>query len=102
MTNLLEQLFKAKGGEGTSAQPSIDSPMSHISIASQNLGADSITEQNFVPAIPIRSTQSPTTVDLTADGPSEGRSSGIMSQDKISSIEEWLRAIKGNDWFNPI
>jgi len=53
-----------------------------------------------VPTILIRSAQSPTTVDLIADGPSKSRSNGIMSQDKISSLEERLRAGEGNDWFD--
>jgi len=83
MTNLLEQLLKAKSGERMSAQPFTGSLASHIRIASQNLGANSVAEQHFVPAIPIWSAQSPTIVDLTADGPSESRSNGIMSQDMI-------------------
>jgi hypothetical protein len=49
MTNLLEQLLKAKSGEGTSAQPSTGSPVSHIPTASQNLGANSVAEQHSVP-----------------------------------------------------
>jgi hypothetical protein len=102
MTNLLEQLLKAKTGEGTSAQPSIGSLASHIPTASQNLGADSVTEQHFVPAIPIRSAHTPPTVDLTSDGPFESRSSSIISQDKIFVLEERLRAVEGNDWFDPM
>jgi len=83
MTNLLEQLLKAKSGEGMSAQPFTGSLTSHIWIASQNLGANSVAEQHFMLAIPIWSAQSLTTMDLTADGPSESRSNGIMSQDMI-------------------
>jgi hypothetical protein len=49
MTNLLEQLLKAKSGEGTSAQPSTGSPASHIPTTSQNLGANSVAEQHSVP-----------------------------------------------------
>jgi hypothetical protein len=102
MTNLLEQLLKAKGGEGTSAQPATGSPASHFLTASPILGADSVVEQHSAPAIPIWLAHTPPTVDLIADGPSENRSSGIISQDKISILEEWLRAIEGNDWFDPM
>ena len=63
MTNLLEQLLKAKNGEGTSAQPATSSPVTHIPIASPILGADSVTEQHFVPAIPIRPAHTLPTVD---------------------------------------
>jgi hypothetical protein len=92
MTNLLEQLLKAKSGEGTSAQLATGSPASRIPTASLILGADSVAEQHSVPAIPIWSAHTPPTVDLIADGPSESRSSGFISQDKISALEEWLRA----------
>jgi len=64
------------------------------------MGVDSAAEQHSVPNIPIRLAQSPTTVDLIEDGPDECRSSSFMSQDKISALEEWLRAVEGNDWFN--
>ena len=47
MTNLLEQLLKAKRGEGTSAQPATSSPVMHIPIASPILGADSVAEQHL-------------------------------------------------------
>ena len=101
MSNLLEQLLKAKSGEGTSAQPVTSSPVSHIPIASPILGADSVTEQHFAPAIPIRPAHTLPTVDLTTDGPVDSRSSNFISQDKISALEERLRAVEGNDWFDP-
>ena len=101
MTNLLEQLLKEKIGEGTSTQPATGSLASHIPTASSILGADSVAKQHYAPAIPIRSAHTPPTVDLTTDGPSESRSSSFISQDKISTLEERLRAIEGNDWFDP-
>ncbi|XP_073260913.1 uncharacterized protein [Populus alba] len=101
MSNLLEQLLKAKSGEGTSAQPATSSPISHIPIASPILGADSVTEQHFAPAILIRPAHTLPTVDLTTDGPVDSRSSNFISQDKISALEERLRAVEGNDWFDP-
>nr|XP_034898165.1 uncharacterized protein LOC118036558 [Populus alba] len=74
MSNLLEQLLKAK---------------------------NSVTEQHFAPAIPIRPAHTLPTVDLTTDGPVDSRSSNFISQDKISALEERLRAVEGNDWFDP-
>jgi hypothetical protein len=44
MTNLLEQLLKAKNREGTSTQPITGAPAAHIQGTSQNLGADSMAE----------------------------------------------------------
>ena len=102
MTNLLEQLLRAKNGEGTSTQPPIGAPSVHVPGVSQNLGADSVTGQHFAPAIPIQPPQAHITVDLTADGPSDNRSTGFMNDDKISALEERLRAVEGNDWFDPM
>jgi hypothetical protein len=47
MTNLLEQLLKAKNGEGTSTQPIMGAPAAHIQGTSQNLGADSTTDNTL-------------------------------------------------------
>ena len=102
MTNLLEQLLRAKNGEGTSTQPPIGAPPAHALGVSQNLGADSVTEQHFAPAIPIQPSQAHITVDLTADRPSDNRSTGFMNDDKISALEERLRVVEGNDWFDPM
>jgi hypothetical protein len=41
-------------------------------------------------------------MDLIADGPSDNRSTGFMNHDKLSALEEMLRAVEGNDWFDPI
>jgi len=53
MTNLLEQLLKAKNGEGTSTQPIIGAPSAYIQGTSQNVGVDSTAKQHFVPIAPI-------------------------------------------------
>eukprot|EP00258_Populus_trichocarpa_P032865 XP_024448884.1 uncharacterized protein LOC112325938 [Populus trichocarpa] len=98
LTNLLEQLLRAKNGEGTSTQPPIGAPSVHVPGVSQNLGADSVTGQQFAPAIPIQ----PPQAQITVDGPSDNRSTGFMNNDKISALEERLRAVEGNDWFDPI
>jgi hypothetical protein len=102
MTNLLEQLLRAKNEEGTSTQPPIGAPPAHVPGASQNLGADSVTKQHFTPAIPIQPAQAHIAVDLTANGPSDNRSTGFMNDNKISTLEERLRAVEGNDWFEPM
>jgi hypothetical protein len=98
LTNLLEQLLRAKNGEGTSTQPPIGAPSVHVPGVSQNLGADSVTGQQFAPAIPIQ----PPQAHITVDGPSDNRSTGFMNNDKISALEERLRAVEGNDWFDPM
>jgi hypothetical protein len=66
------------------------------------LGADSTTKQYFVPIAPILSSQAPITVDLTADGPPSNRSTDFVNSDKLSALGERLRAVEGNDWFDPI
>ncbi|KAJ6925557.1 hypothetical protein NC651_010063 [Populus alba x Populus x berolinensis] len=98
MTNLLEQLLRAKNGEGTSTQPPIGAPSVHVPGVSQNLGVDSVTGQHFAPTIPIQ----PPQAHITADRPSDNRSTGFMNDDKISALEERLRAAEGNDWFDPM
>jgi hypothetical protein len=102
MINLLEQHLRAKNGEGTSTQPPIGAPAAHVPGASQNLGANSMTEQHFVPAIPMQLTQAPIIVDLTANKPSDNRSTGFMNHDKISALEEQLRVVEGNEWSDPM
>ena len=40
-------------------------------------------------------------MDLTAKGTPDNRSPNLMDQDKLFALEERLRAVEGNDWFNP-
>jgi hypothetical protein len=101
LTDLLEQLLRAKNGEGTSAQPPAEAPATHIPQASQNQGANLANEQHFVPITPILPTHAPIAVDLTAKGTPDNRSPNLMDQDKLFALEERLRAVEGNDWFNP-
>ena len=61
-----------------------------------------MTKQHFTPAILIQPAQAHITVDLAVDGPSDNRSTGFMNDDKIFSLEERLRAVEGNDWFDPM
>ena len=102
LTSLLEQFLRTKNGEGTSTQPPIGAPSVHVPGLSQNLGADSATGQHFAPVIPIQPPQAHITVDLTAEGPSDNRSTGFVNDDKISALEERLRVVEGNDWFDPM
>jgi hypothetical protein len=102
LTDLLEQLLRAKNGEGISAQPPEGAPAAHIPQASQNQGANSANEQHFVPITPIQPTYAPITVDLTAEGTPDNGSPSLMDQDKLFALEERLRAVEGNDWFDPI
>ena len=55
-----------------------------------------------MPIAPIPSSQAPITVDLTADGPPSNRSTDFVNYDKLSILEERLRVVKGNDWFDPM
>jgi hypothetical protein len=41
-------------------------------------------------------------VDLTADRPPGNRSIDFMNYDKLSALEERLRAVEGNNWFDPM
>jgi len=55
-----------------------------------------------MPIAPIPSSQAPITVDLTADGPPSNRSTDFVNYDKLFALEERLRVVEGNDWFDPI
>jgi hypothetical protein len=102
LTDLLGQLLRAKNGEGTSAQQLEGAPAAHIPQTSQNQGANSANGQQFVPITPILPTHTPVTVDLTAEGTPDNRSPNLMDQDKLFALEERLRAVEGNDWFDPM
>jgi hypothetical protein len=41
-------------------------------------------------------------VDLTADEPPSNRFTDFVNYDKLSALEEILRAVEGNDWFDPM
>jgi hypothetical protein len=102
LTDLLEQVLSSKNEKGIFAQPPVKTPSIHVPGTSQNLGADSRAEQHFMPIAPIPSSQAPITVDLTIDGPSGNRSTDFVNYDKLSALEERLRAVEGNDWFDPM
>ena len=102
LTDLLELVLSSKNEKGIFAQPPVKTPSIHVPGTSQNLGADSRAEQHFMPIAPIPSSQAPITVDLTIDGPSGNRSTDFVNYDKLSALEERLRAVEGNDWFDPM
>jgi hypothetical protein len=102
LTNLLEQVLSSKNEKGIFAQPPMITPSIHVLGTSQNLGTDSTAEQYFVPIALIPSSQAPITMDLTADGPPGNRSTDFMNYDKLSALEERLRVVEGNDWFDPM
>jgi hypothetical protein len=102
LTDMLEQVLSSKNGKEIFAQPPVKTPSIHVLGTSQNLGADSTAKQYFVPIAPIPSSQAPIIVNLTADGPPGNRSTDFVNYDKLSALEERLRAIEGNDWFEPM
>jgi len=102
LTDLLEQVLSSKNGKGIFAQPPVKTPSIHVPGTSRNLGADSTAEQYFVHITPIPSSQAPITFDLTADGPPGNRSTNFVNYDKLFALEERLRAVEGNDWFDPM
>jgi hypothetical protein len=102
LTDLLEKVLSSKKGKGIFAQPPVKTPSIHVPGTSQNLGADLTTKQHFMPIAPILSSQAPITVDLTANGLPSNRSIDFVNYDKLSALEERLRAVEGNDWFDPM
>jgi len=102
LTDLLEQVLSSKNRKGIFAQPPVKTPSIHVLGTSQNLGADSMVEQHFVSVAPIPSSWATITVDLTADRPLGNRSIDFMNYNKLSALEERLRAVEGNDWFDPM
>ena len=55
-----------------------------------------------MPITPIQPTHAPITVDLTTEGVPDNRSPSLIDQDKLFDLEERLRAVEGNDWFDPM
>jgi hypothetical protein len=97
LIDLLEQVLSSKNEKGIFAQPLVKTPSIHVLGTSQNLRADLTAEQHFMPIAPIPSSQAPITMDLTADGPPSNRSTDFVNYDKLSALEERLKAVEGND-----
>ena len=100
LTSMLEQLLRARDGEGTSAQPDeAPAAAAQIPVAPINIGANTPTKQSPNPAWPI---QIPVTMDLTDEDPHDGKFSNHERDDKWTALEDRLRAIEGSDLFDPI
>jgi hypothetical protein len=99
LTSLLEQMLRAKDGEGTSTQPDEAPPAAQIPIAPINVGANTPHKQHPNPTRPI---QIPIIMDLTNEDPQDVRFSDHVGYDKWTALEERLRAVEGNDLFDPI
>jgi hypothetical protein len=79
LTSLLEQMLRAKYGEGTSTQPDEAPPAAQISVAPINMGANTPYKQHPNPTRPI---QIPITIDLTSKDPQDVRFSDHVGYDK--------------------
>jgi len=99
LTSLLEQMLRAKDGEGTSTQPDEAPAAAQIPVAPINVGANTPHKQHPNPTRPI---QIPITMDLTNEDPQDVRFSDHVGYDKWTALEERLRAVEGNDLFDPI
>jgi len=99
LTSLLEQMLRTKDGEGTSTQPDEAPAAAQIPVAPINVGANTPHKQHPNPTRPI---QIPITMDLTNEDPQDVRFSDHVGYDKWTALEERLRAVEGNDLFDPI
>ncbi|XP_073264252.1 uncharacterized protein [Populus alba] len=99
LTSMLEQMLRARDGEGTSTQPNEAPAAAQIPVAPINMGANTPNKQHPNPTRPI---QIPITMDLTNEDPRDVKFSNHEGYDKWTALEERLRAIEGNDLFDPI
>ncbi|KAJ6878831.1 hypothetical protein NC652_032388 [Populus alba x Populus x berolinensis] len=99
LTSMLEQMLRVRDGEGTSTQHDETPAAAQIPVAPINMGANTPNKQNPNPTQPI---QIPITMDLTNEDPHDFRFSNHEGYDKWNALEERLRAIEGNDLFDPI
>jgi len=76
----------------------VEAPLDYVPNTSRNIRKNSVTKQHFVPFPPIH----PTQAQVTVEGLSDDRSTDPMNHDKLSALEERLRAIEGNYWFDHI
>jgi len=83
--------------KGIYAQPPMKTPSIHVPHTSQNLGADSITGNHFIPFTTVYPSQAHITVNPTTKGPSYNRFTNPMGHDKWVGLEERLRTVEGNN-----
>ena len=82
---MLEQILRARDGEGMSTQPD-EAPATQIPIAPINMGANTLNKQH---PNPTRLIQIP--IDLTNEDPHDVRFSNHEGYDKWTVLEERLR-----------
>jgi len=99
LTSMLEQMLRARDGEGTSTQPDEAPAAAQIPVAPINVGANTPNKQHPNPTRPI---QIPITMDLTNEDPHDVKLSNHEGYDKWTALEERLRAVEGNDLFDPV
>jgi len=99
LTSMLEQMLRARDGEGTSTQPDEAPLVAQIPVAPINTGANTPNKQHPNPTRPI---QIPITMDLTKEDPHDVRFSNHEGYDKWTALEERLKEVEGNDLFNPV
>jgi len=99
LTSLLEQMLRARDGEGASTQPDEAPPTAQIPVAPQKAGANTPNKQHPDPTRPI---QIPITMDLTTEDPQNVRFFDHIGCDKWTALEERLKTVEGNDLFDPI
>jgi len=80
-------VLSSKSGNGTSAQPPVEAPSTHILYTSINLRLDSTTKQHFIPIAPVQLAQTLIIMHLKAEGPFDDKTIGPCSR----------REIEGND-----
>ncbi|XP_073261302.1 uncharacterized protein [Populus alba] len=97
--DMLEQMLRARDRERTSTQPDEAPAAAQIPIAPINVGANTPNKQHPNPTRPI---QIPITMDLTNEDSRDVKFSNHEGYDKWTALEERLRAVEGNDLFNPI
>ncbi|XP_061945039.1 uncharacterized protein LOC133669048 [Populus nigra] len=106
LTSLLEQALASKSIENTSTQPAVATPSVSMPAApfvftSQNLGANpSLFEQQSTTNVPPA--QVPVTVNLTADDPRMMKFSKHVDYEKLTALEDRLRAVEGADLYDPV
>jgi hypothetical protein len=106
LTSLLEQTLVSKSGEDTSTQPAVATPSVSMPAApfvftSQNLRANPFSfEQQFTTHVPPA--QVSVTVNLTTDDPHRMKFSKHVDYDKLTALEERLRAVEGADLYDPV
>ncbi|KAL3583079.1 hypothetical protein D5086_017411 [Populus alba] len=99
LTSMLEQMLRARNGEGTATQPEEAPAAAQIPVVPINVGANTPNKQHPNPTRPI---QIPITMDLTNKDPHDVKFSNHEGYDKWTALEERLRAVEGNDLFDPI